>query len=91
MSQFINNIKDDCAQALVGGSGYYTPQYPTPYKKPTSTIKQSVFAPIKSLATSSSTANAINIGTFNIKSPQISTATALSEANSTVLGGTVSA
>ncbi|WP_338442436.1 hypothetical protein VZG28_05605 [Synechococcus elongatus IITB4] len=88
MSQFLVTVNDNQAESLLGGSGYT--QYPS-YKKPTSTIKQSVFAPIKSVAVSSADATAINIGTFNIKSPQFATATAVSEANSTVLGGIVSA
>lgn len=97
MSKFINAVDDNQAQTLVGGSGYYIPKYPKHptypdyYKKPSSSVQQSVSAPIISVASSSSDALAFNIGTFSLASPQVATATAMSGATSLVYGGTVSA
>ncbi|MBD2587568.1 hypothetical protein [Synechococcus elongatus] len=92
MSQFINLINDQNAQELLGGTTYNPPSYPYPsYPKHSWSVKQSVYAPIKSVAVSSSDATAFNIGVKNLFSPQIATATAISGATSTVIGGTVSA
>ncbi|MBD2587567.1 hypothetical protein [Synechococcus elongatus] len=96
MSKLINTIDDNHAQSLVGGSGYSIPTYPKHpypnyYGKPSSSVQQSVSAPITSIAGSSSNALAFNIGSFNLASPQIAKATAVSSATSLVYGGTVSA
>lgn len=90
MSQFINLISDQNAQELLGGTIYNPPSYPS-YPKYSWSVKQSVYAPIKSVAVSSSDATAFNIGVKNLFSPQIATATAISGATSTVIGGSVSA
>lgn len=96
MSQFIDVISDQGAQELLGGSGCYPPIYPPSYPcyqapKCDWSVTQTVYAPISSAAVSSSSATAFNIGVKNILSPQTSSATAVSGATSTVIGGTVSA
>ena len=88
MSQFLNTINDDQAQQLIGGWGGYRPQKPS---KPSISTHQSVFAPIKSSAYSGATATSVNVGSLNFLSPQIASSTALSEANSIVTGGIVTA
>ena len=88
MSQFLNTINDDQAQQLIGGWGSYRPQKPS---KPSISTYQSVFAPIKSSASSGASATSVNVGFKNLFSPQMAESTALSEANSIVTGGVVAA